>query len=98
MPPSFNAIVRSDVPTLVISGTDDPATPPQYVARQMPYLTNAKQVLVRGAGHATETPCTDRLITAFVRAGTAQGLDVSRCSAAFDPPRFATSMAGWPEM
>jgi hypothetical protein len=51
-------------------------------------------VLVRGAGHTTETPCTDRLIVQFVRAQSAKGLDVSRCDAAFKAPRFATSMAG----
>jgi len=98
MPSSFNAIVRSEAPTLVLSGSDDPATPPRYAAQQMPYLPNGTQVLVRGAGHVTETPCTDRLVTTFVRNGSAQGLDVSSCTAAFTPPRFATSMKGWPEL
>jgi pimeloyl-ACP methyl ester carboxylesterase len=97
-PPSFDAIVRSDVPTLILSGSDDPATPPRYAAQALPYLRNGRQVLVRGAGHAMETLCTDRLITAFVRAGSAKGLDVSRCTAAFIPPRFATSMKGWREL
>lgn len=94
MPPSFNALVRSDLPILIVTGSDDPATPPRAAAEEMPYLRNAKQVVVRGAGHTTETPCTDRLIVRFVRARSARGLDVSRCSAAFTPPRFVTSSAG----
>jgi pimeloyl-ACP methyl ester carboxylesterase len=98
MPSSFNDPVRSDVPILIVTGSDDPTTPPRYAAEELPNLPNAKQVLVRGAGHTTETPCTDRLIVQFVRAGSAKGLDVSRCGAAFTPPHFVTSMAGGPEL
>ncbi|MDB5040674.1 MAG: alpha/beta hydrolase [Candidatus Eremiobacteraeota bacterium] len=94
MPPNFNDPVRSDVPILIVTGSDDPTTPPHYASEALPYLRNAKQVLVRGAGHTTEIPCTERLIEQFVRAGSAKGLDVSRCDAAFKTPPFATSMAG----
>ena len=96
-PPNFNDIVRSAAPILIVSGSDDPATPPRYAAQALPYLPNAKRVLVRGAGHATETSCTGRLIVQFVRARSAKGLDVSRCSAAFTVPHFDTSLAGWPD-
>jgi pimeloyl-ACP methyl ester carboxylesterase len=98
MPPSFNDPVRSDVPVLMVSGSDDPATPPRSAAEELPYLSNGKIVLVQGAGHAIETPCTDRLMELFVRAGSAKALNVSRCNAAFTPPHFDTSMKGWPEI
>lgn len=94
MPASFDDPVRSDVPILIITGSDDPATPPSYAAKALPYLRNAKQAVVRGAGHTTQTPCTDRLMVEFVRAGSAKGLDVSGCSGAFTPPRFAISSSG----
>jgi pimeloyl-ACP methyl ester carboxylesterase len=81
---------------LMVSGSDDPASPPRYAEAELQYLPNAKEVLVHGAGHATETACTDRLMVEFVRAASARGLDVSRCKAAFTPPHFATSMANWP--
>ncbi|MBC5824078.1 MAG: alpha/beta hydrolase [Candidatus Eremiobacteraeota bacterium] len=97
-PPSFNDPVESQAPVLMVSGSDDPATPARYAAAALRYLPNAKQVLVRGAGHATETPCTDGLMVRFVRDRSAKGLNVSQCSAAFTPPRFATSMAGWPDI
>lgn len=75
-----------------------PATPPRSAAEELPYLSNGKIVLVQGAGHATETPCTDRLMELFVRAGSAKALNVSRCNAAFTLPHFDTSMKGWPEI
>ncbi len=95
-PPSLNDAVRSAAPVLIVSGSDDPATPPRYAAEASRFLPNAKQVVVRGAGHATETGCTQRLIVQFVRARSAKGLDVSRCTAAFKMPHFDTSLVGWP--
>ncbi|HEX8807323.1 MAG TPA: alpha/beta hydrolase, partial [Candidatus Aquilonibacter sp.] len=94
MPANFNDPVRSDAPVLMISGSDDPATPPQYAAAAAKYLPNARIVLVQGAGHAAETPCTDELIVQFVRAQSANGLNVDKCSAAFTVPKFATSTKG----
>jgi pimeloyl-ACP methyl ester carboxylesterase len=94
MPPTFNDPVRSDAPTLMISGSDDPATPPRYAAAAAKYLPNARIVLVQGAGHAAETPCTDALIVQFVRAQSAKGLNVGGCSSAFTVPKFATSLQG----
>ena len=91
---SFNVPVQSNAAVLMISGSDDPATPAAFAAEQLAYLPNAKRVLVKGAGHATEIPCTDRLKVAFVLAGSARGLDVSSCSGAFHRPRFQTSIAG----
>jgi len=91
MPPGFNAPVRSGLPILMLTGSDDPTTPPRAAAEALPYLPNARQVIVRGAGHTTETRCTDALIVQFVRAGSAKGLNVSSCSAAFMVPPFATS-------
>ena len=98
MPPSFNDPVRSDAPVLIVSGSDDPATPPRYAEEELPYLPNGKEVLVRGAGHGAETKCAGFLIVQFVREGNAKGLDVSDCSDSFEPPPFATSMAGFPEI
>lgn len=97
MPPSFNDAVRSDVPVLLISGSDDPATPPRYGEEALHYLPKGEMVIVKGAGHATQMPCTDQLVVKFVRAGSAKGLDVAHCTAAFQLPPFATSMKDWPQ-
>jgi len=96
MPPSFNDPVRSNAPVLMISSSNDPGTPPRYGEAALRYLSNAREVLVKGGGHAADTPCTERLIVAFVRAASAKGLDVSQCTAENTPTPFATSMKGWP--
>jgi pimeloyl-ACP methyl ester carboxylesterase len=96
VPRAFIEPVRSDAPVLMVSGTDDPATPPQFAAQELRYLPNGRSVLVRGAAHATETACTDRLKIAFVRAGSAKELDTASCNASFARPPFATSMKGFP--
>ena len=88
MPASFNQPVRSDAPVLMISGSDDPATPPHYAESAVKYLPNARIVLVQGAGHAAESPCVDALIVQFVRAQSAKGLNVNGCSSAFTVPKF----------
>ena len=95
MPPSFNDPVSSGVPILMIAGSDDPVTPPKYAAAALPYLPNAKLVLVRGAGHGVFTSCTNRLMIAFIREASVKNMSTSACSGAFTVPPFATSMAKW---
>jgi pimeloyl-ACP methyl ester carboxylesterase len=96
MPSSFNDPVHSSLPVLMISSSNDPGTPPRYGEAALRYLPNAREVLVKGGGHAADTPCTERLIVEFVRAGSAKGLDVAQCTATFAMPPFAKSMKGWP--
>lgn len=95
MPETFNDPVRSDKPVLMLSGSDDPATPPRYAVEAAKYLPNARIALVQGAGHAAETPCTDALIVQFVRAQSAKGLNVDGCSSAFTVPKFIIDAKGF---
>lgn len=94
-PPAFLQPVRSSAPILMISGTDDPTSPPTFAQQALPYLPNARILLMRNASHGTETECGDRLIVEFVRAGSARGLDLRRCAASYHRPAFAMSMAGF---
>jgi pimeloyl-ACP methyl ester carboxylesterase len=98
MPPEFNEPVKSDVPVLMLLGSDDPATPAKYGLAALKYLPNGRAVLVQGAGHGADNPCTDNLILRFVRAKSAKGLNVSKCSATFTLPPFATSLKGLPPL
>ncbi|HKW88966.1 MAG TPA: alpha/beta fold hydrolase [Candidatus Acidoferrales bacterium] len=93
VPDSFNQPVRGSAPVLMISGTNDPATPPEYAARELRYLPNGRQILVKGASHGDDTPCTDRLKVEFVLAGSARHLNGASCTASFHRPPFVTSMA-----
>ena len=79
--PATRDVVRSDVPTLLITGMFDPVTPPTFndiVARGLRHHLNLK---VPGAGHSpdgsTAVGCIDRIKTAFVEQGTTAGVDTS---------------------
>jgi pimeloyl-ACP methyl ester carboxylesterase len=90
VPAAFMDPVRSDAPILMISGSDDPATPPEYAREALAYLPNARMMLVTGASHDSDLPpCVDAAIVAFVRAGSAAELNLSRCAAAYRRPSFA---------
>lgn len=92
---SFNQPVRSSAPVLMISGTADPATPPEFAARELPYLSHGKQILLRGASHGDSTPCTDHLLVEFVRTHGVLPPNEASCTTSFHRPPFATSMAGF---
>lgn len=88
---SFIEPVRSDAPILMISGSDDPATPPQYAREGLAYLPHARQMLVPGASHDSDyPPCVDATVVAFVRARSAADLNLSHCAAAYRRPSFVT--------
>jgi len=47
----FNAPVRSDAPTLLLSGERDPVTPASDAERAAQSLPHARRVVIPGAGH-----------------------------------------------
>jgi pimeloyl-ACP methyl ester carboxylesterase len=90
-PASYAEPVRSNAPILMISGSDDPATPPQYAREALAYLPNARIMLVPGASHDSDLPtCVDTTMVAFVRARSAANLDLAHCAAAYQRPAFET--------
>jgi pimeloyl-ACP methyl ester carboxylesterase len=97
MHPSFNDPVVSAVPVLLVNGSDDPTTPPKYAAGAARYLSNGALIVVSGAGHGVDTPCTTHLMIQFIQDGAVRNIDKTACSAAFEAPPFAASMANWRE-
>ncbi|HEX3671992.1 MAG TPA: alpha/beta fold hydrolase [Candidatus Cybelea sp.] len=90
-PASFQEPVHSDAPILMISGSDDPATPPQYGQQALAYLPNGRQMLVPGASHDSDLPpCVDAIIVAFISARSASGLDLVHCATKYKRPSFVT--------
>jgi RND superfamily putative drug exporter len=71
----YDRVRTSPVPTLVIDGTFDLATPPQNATRElMPFLPNGRQVLLQGLGHTVdfwhqEPAASTRLLTAYFDRG-----------------------------
>ncbi len=94
LPEGYGLPVKAETPVLIISGALDPATPPdngELVARTLP---NSRHVVVPQAGHDYEgmanAECVTGLITAFVTAGSASGLDTS-CVAKVQRRPFQTA-------
>ena len=76
--PEFFEPTTSDVPALLLSGTQDPVTPPAQGSLAAKTLSNSKHIVVAGVGHITSTqPCVRRIIAKFV--------DASNVAAANDP-------------
>ncbi len=91
-PPDFNLPVQSDAQVLMVSGTSDPATPAGEATEQLKTLPNARQMLIANAPHDSESPCTDATVATFIRKGSAVGLDLTKCSAAYPKIAFPTKV------
>jgi pimeloyl-ACP methyl ester carboxylesterase len=92
----LHAPLHSAVPVLLLSGSDDPVTPPAYAEQAQRGLEHALSVVVRGTGHGQiADPCVGGLMARFIDAGTTDGLDVS-CTQRVRPFSFFTSLAGPP--
>ncbi len=95
VPASFLTPVRSTAPVLMISGQDDPATPPAFGRAALKYLPNGRQIVVPHAGHSIESECIDRLIVAFVDTRDSKHLKPAVCVDSSKRPAFALSMKGF---
>ncbi|MGH8151093.1 MAG: alpha/beta hydrolase [Steroidobacteraceae bacterium] len=94
--PAFHEPLHSDVPTLLLSGSDDPVTPPAYAEEAARGLTHHLVVELRGRGHGQLTaPCVGRLMAEFIARGSVAGLD-TRCTRRARAYPFFTSFAGPP--
>ena len=84
--------VRSEVPVLLISGHLDPITPPAGAERVARTLPNSRHVVVRYGSHSYSGmgPCVDRIMAAFLEAGSVRGLDTSCVDAIKRPPAART--------
>jgi pimeloyl-ACP methyl ester carboxylesterase len=94
VPPDFYEPVRSNVPTLILSGGIDPATPPRHgdeVARTLP---NARHLVAPHLGHGVSLHgCAPRLVESFIRKGSAAKLD-GKCLERIPRPLFVLPLGG----
>ena len=90
----LHAALHSDVPALLLSGSADPATPPDFARRAAASFSHAVSIQLEGFGHGLLTvPCMDRVMAEFVAAPGAVPLDTS-CTRAAVPLPFFTSLNG----
>jgi pimeloyl-ACP methyl ester carboxylesterase len=79
MDADLHAPLRSAVPALLISGENDPVTPPAYGAKALQGFARGRHVTVRGQGHInSSTGCMPVLLERFIAAADASQLDM-RC-------------------
>lgn len=85
----FKQPVVSSVPVLLLSGQNDPVTPPRYAEQVAKTLSNSRHLVAKGQGH---TPmgagCMPRLIREFIEKAEPQKLDAGCLEALGDAPFF----------
>jgi pimeloyl-ACP methyl ester carboxylesterase len=70
--------VRGDFPVLFTVGDSDPQDPPPNIAEAATDLPNSLTVVVPGQGHTVaHMGCMPAIVTAFIAAGTVEGLDTT---------------------
>jgi len=75
-PSSFAQPVESKKPVLLLSGTQDPVTPPRWADIAARTLPNSVHVIAPYAGHTIAGhTCANRIVAQFVRAGSVEALD-----------------------
>ena len=88
LPPDYYEPLKSDVPTLVLSGGIDPATPPRHGDHVVATLPNARHFVAPNLGHGVSMHgCAPRLVQEFIRAGHARALD-GKCLERIPRPQF----------
>lgn len=87
--PEFYLPVTGDVPTLLVAGAVDPATPPGFAEDVARDLGDAALFRIEEGAHITPHPCVNDLVVDFIVRGETTGLDGS-CLSQIRRPPFAT--------
>ncbi|HKE57747.1 MAG TPA: alpha/beta hydrolase, partial [Pyrinomonadaceae bacterium] len=82
---SFLAPVKSDAPTLLISGALDPVTPPWLAKTVVQTLSRGRLIVIPNATH-NSYECVENLVADFIDKGTAEGLDTACVDQIKRPP------------
>lgn len=84
----------SDIPTMLLSGVNDPVTPPAYGDLALSQLRNATHVVVSGTAHNTiHHPCIYEMVTDFYQDLDPQKVQ-SDCTSDLERPPFILSATG----
>jgi pimeloyl-ACP methyl ester carboxylesterase len=92
--PDLHSPLRSDIPTLLLSGEADPVTPPADAERAARGLTRHRHLILSGEGHGqVATGCVPKLMAEFLDAAAPTMLDAT-CLERHSPAPFFVSMTG----
>lgn len=87
LPENFSEPVKSEVPTMILSGQYDPVTPPSWGEHVHRNFKNSLHV-VAPAAHGVGGPCIESIQRAFLESGKVEGLDTSCVDKLKLPPLF----------
>jgi pimeloyl-ACP methyl ester carboxylesterase len=94
VPADFKQPVASSAPALLLSGEDDPVTPPDNADQAAKTLPNSLRLVAPGQGHIViMRGCIPRIAADFVERGTVAGLSTD-CVGDIRPAPFFTSFTG----
>ena len=63
----LHAPFKSTAAALLLSGADDPVTPPEYADIAQRAFADSKHVIIAGHGHGQiGVPCVDRVMASFI--------------------------------
>jgi pimeloyl-ACP methyl ester carboxylesterase len=94
MDPDFHQPLHSEVPALLLSGGNDPITPPRYAAQAARGFTHGLSLVVPEFGHGQLTdPCMAAVMAQFVRSASVTGLDTA-CTRHLSPMPFFLTRNG----
>ena len=86
--------LKSDIPTLLLSGEADPVTPPADAERAAAELSRHRHLVLNGEGHGQlATGCMPRLMAEFLASAVPDELDAA-CIQGHTPEPFFLSMTG----
>lgn len=92
--PDFKQPVKSGAPVLLLSGEDDPITPPANAARAARTLSNSLALVVPGQGHGNVfRGCLPRVAADFIARASVKGLDTA-CIRKIEPFPFFVNFSG----
>ena len=81
LPPGFGEEVKSDVPVLMVNGSNDPATPPSAAKAAIARLSNARLIVVPYGGHSSDgligEQCVKTIAARFLDTADQRSLDTT---------------------
>jgi pimeloyl-ACP methyl ester carboxylesterase len=90
----LHAPLRSDIPTLLLSGESDPVTPPDAAERAARLLARHRLIVLPGEGHGQlATGCMPRLMAQFLDDDQPERIDIT-CLAQHAPTPFFVRSTG----
>jgi pimeloyl-ACP methyl ester carboxylesterase len=94
MPADFKQTVVSNKPVLLLSGEDDPITPPENAVHAAQTLSDSLSIVVPGQGHGNAfRGCLPKLMAEFMQQASVKGLDTA-CVKNIQPFPFFVGFTG----